>query len=54
MLYAEAEAFAAAREKYGVPYHLTIGQGMSHCYALMPFFPEGRAAFAEIIRILNT
>lgn len=54
VLCAEAEPFAAACEKYGVPYRMTVGTGMFHCYALMPFFPEGKAAHQEIIRILNT
>lgn len=53
VLYAEADGFAAACEKYSVPYQMTVGQGMGHCYAMMPFFPEGKAALKEIIQILR-
>lgn len=52
-LYAEAGYFAAACGKYGVPYRLTVGRGMCHCYAIMPVFPEGKAALKEIIQILK-
>ena len=53
VLYAEAEYFAAACEKHGVPYHLTVGQGMCHCYPMLPWFPEGRRAYDEIVGILS-
>lgn len=53
ILYAEAEPFAAACKKYGVPYHMHVGQGLCHCYPMMPFFPEGKEAMGEIVRILK-
>ena len=53
VLYAEAEYFAKAYEKYGAEYEMHIGEGMFHCYPMMPFFPEAKAAYNEIIDILK-
>ncbi len=53
ILYAEAGPFAEACQKYDVPFQMTIGRGMFHCYALMPFFPEGKKAFQEIVQLLG-
>lgn len=53
VLYAEAEYFAKAYEKYGAEYKMHIGEGMFHCYPMMPYFPEAKAAYNEIIDILK-
>ncbi|MEA4847276.1 MAG: alpha/beta hydrolase [Clostridiaceae bacterium] len=52
VLFAEADSFAAACEKYRVTYHMHIGQGLCHCYPMAPFLTEGKAARSEIIHIL--
>lgn len=53
VLYAEAEFFARAYDKYGSPYKLHVGEGMCHCYPAFPFIPEGREAKEEMIRLLK-
>ena len=52
-LYAFAEEFKKAMEKYKAPYELIVGKGMCHCYPLARFFREGRQAQDEIIELLK-
>ncbi|SMC22174.1 Acetyl esterase/lipase [Clostridium acidisoli DSM 12555] len=52
VLYAEADYFERACKKHGVTYHMHIGNGMCHCYPMMPFIPEAKRALNEIIQIL--
>lgn len=52
-LYAFAEYFKKAMEKYHVPYEIIVGKGMCHCYPLVRFFREGREAQDEIIELLK-
>ena len=52
-LYAFAEYFQQAMEKYQVPYEIVVGEGMCHCYPLLRFFKEGRQAQEEIIGLLK-
>ena len=52
-LYAFAEEFKKAMEKYHVPYEFIVGKGMCHCYPLVRFFREGRNAQDEIIELLK-
>ena len=52
-LYAFAEEFKNAMEKYKVPYEIIVGKGMCHCYPLIRFFREGRVAQDEIIELLK-
>lgn len=52
-LYAFAEYFRSAMEKYSVPYEIVVGDGMCHCYPLLRFFKEGREAQDEIIQLLK-
>lgn len=52
-LYAFAEEFKKAMEKYKAPYEIIVGKGMCHCYPLMRFFREGREAQDEIIELLK-
>ena len=53
-LYAYAEEFQKAMEKYRVTYQITVGKGMCHCYPLARFFREGREAQDEIIGLLKS
>lgn len=52
-LYAFAQSFEKAMEKYHVPYEITVGKEMCHCYPLVRFFREGRGAQDEIIELLG-
>ena len=52
-LYAFAEEFKKAMEKYKAPYEIIVGKGMCHCYPLLRFFREGRVAQDEIIELLK-
>ena len=52
-LYAFAEYFKKAMEKYKAPYEIIVGEGMCHCYPLLRFFREGREAQDEIIELLK-
>ena len=52
-LYAFADEFKKAMEKYKAPYEIIVGKGMCHCYPLMRFFKEGREAQDEIIELLK-
>lgn len=52
-LYAEAECYKMACDKYRMKYEFHIGQGLCHCYAMLPYFPEGKRAFWEIIDCLT-
>lgn len=52
-LYAFAQTFKKAMEKYNAPYEIIVGKGMCHCYPLARFFKEGRDAQDEIIELLG-
>ena len=52
-LYAFAEEFKKAMEKYKAPYEIIVGKGMCHFYPLARFFREGRQAQDEIIELLK-
>ena len=53
-LYAYAEEFQKAMEKYHAPYEIIVGKGMCHCYPLARFFREGREAQDDIIELLKS
>lgn len=53
VLYAEAEYFANAYDTYQAKCVIHVGEGMFHCYPMLPYFPEGKAAYKEIIKILK-
>ena len=53
-LFAFAEEFKKAMEKYKAPYEIIVGEGMCHCYPLVRFFREGREAQDEIIELLKS
>ena len=52
-LYAYAEYFEKAMEKYNAPHEIIVGKEMCHCYPLMRFFKEGREAQDKIIELLK-
>ena len=52
-LYAFADEFKKAMEKYRVPYEIIVGKDMCHCYPMARFFREGREAQDEIIELLK-
>ena len=53
-LYAFAEEFKKAMEKYHKPYEIIVGKGMCHCYPLVRFFREGREAQDQIVELLKS
>lgn len=52
-LYAFADEFKKAMDKYQAPYEIIVGKGMCHCYPLLRFFREGREAQDQIIELLK-
>nr|WP_072514635.1 alpha/beta hydrolase [Ndongobacter massiliensis] len=53
-LYAYAEYFEKAMEKYAAPHEMVVGEGMCHCYPLLRFFREGREAQDQMIELLKS
>lgn len=53
VLCACAKPFAAAYDKAGAKYTMHIEPGMCHCYSMLPWFPEGKRAYEEIVAILS-
>lgn len=53
VIYAFAPLFERALKNYGVDYKIVVGEGLCHCYPLLSFFPEGKAAQEEIIGLLK-
>lgn len=53
VLYGAAPCFEKACRKYNVSYTMDVKPGMVHCYCMLPFTPEGRAKWREIIEILK-
>ena len=52
-LYAFAEYFEKAMDKYHSPHERIVGEGMCHCYPLLRFFREGREAQDKMIALLQ-
>nr|WP_326185580.1 alpha/beta hydrolase [uncultured Oscillibacter sp.] len=52
VLSACAKPFAAAYDKVGAKYTMHIEPGMCHCYPMLPYFPESKKAYEEIIGLL--
>lgn len=53
LLSALAESYVGVCKAADVPYTMTVAPGMCHCYAMVPWFPEGRAAYLEIVERLR-
>ena len=48
-LYAIAPSFERAMEKYGVEYEMIVGEGMFHCYPVIPVVPEAKEGWKQMI-----
>lgn len=53
VLRAAAEPLTEAYRRYGSACELHIGQGLFHCYPIVDFLPETKAAFREIVGYLS-
>lgn len=53
VLSASAEVFAEAFERAGAECVVHIEPKMCHCYAMLPYFPEGKRAYEEIASPLS-
>lgn len=54
ILYGALPNYEAALKRYGVEYEVDSRPGMVHCYPVMTFIPEGKAAFDRLTRILSS
>lgn len=54
VLYACADDFKKACRDAAVPYTMTVGEGMCHCYPMVKLFPEGKRANEEICRRIKS
>lgn len=52
-LYACAPSFEAAMKKYDVDYDLIVGEGMFHCYPVIPIVKEAKEGWDQMIRIMK-
>lgn len=53
VLAACAKPFAAAYDTAGAEYTMHIEPDMCHCYPMLPWFPEGKRAYEEIVALLS-
>lgn len=53
VLSACAKPFAAAYDRAGAKYTMHIEPGLCHCYSMLPWFPEGKRAYEEIVGLLS-
>ena len=49
-LYACAPSFEKAMKKYGAEYEMTVGEGMFHCYPVIPVCREAKEGWNRMIR----
>lgn len=52
-LYGAYPTFAAALDRCGVEHDLDLQPHLPHCYPVMTFLPEGKAAFARLAAVLR-
>ena len=52
-LYACAPSFEKAMKKYNVDYDLIVGEGMFHCYPVIPIVKEAKEGWDQMIRIFR-
>ena len=50
-LYACRDSFRKRFEKYKVSYHLTVGEGMYHCYPIIPIVKEAMEGYRWLIEV---
>ena len=48
-LYAIAPSFERAMKRYGVEYEMIVGEGMFHCYPVIPIVPEAKAGWKQMV-----
>lgn len=53
VLYGALPDYEDACRRAGVPYTSFARPGMTHCYCMLPFFPEAKEDFAKIVEILK-
>ncbi len=51
-LFAVAPKFEETCKKHNVPYTMTVGEGMFHCYPMFTFYPEGKKGFNEMMQYI--
>ena len=52
-LYACAPSFENAMKKYNVDYDLIVGDGMFHCYPVIPVVKEAKEGWDQMVRMLK-
>ena len=52
-LYACAASFEAAMKAYGVDYEMIVGEGMFHCYPVIPVCREAKAGWEQMVRLMK-
>lgn len=53
ILYGALPNFQKALEQEGIPYSVYSKPDMLHCWPLLTFLPEGRAAFRQVASVLK-
>ena len=52
-LYACAPAIESVLKKYGVDYKIIVGEGMFHCYPVVPIVPEAKAGWDLMVELMK-
>ena len=52
-LYACAPSFEAAMKKYKVDYEMIVGDGMFHCYPVVPICKEAKDGWNMMVRLIK-
>jgi len=52
-LYACAPSFEKAMKKYGVDYDLIVGEGMFHCYPVIPVVKEAKEGWDQMVKLMK-
>ena len=52
-LYACAPSFEKAMKKYGVDYDLIVGEGLFHCYPVIPVVKEAKEGWDQMVRLMK-
>ena len=52
-LYGCAPSFEKAMKKYGVDYKMIVGEGMYHCYPVIPLVKEAKAGWKQLVELVK-
>lgn len=52
-LYGCAPSFEKAMKKYGVEYEMIVGEGMYHCYPVIPIVKEARVGWKQLVELVK-